>query len=75
MIREMRNEGMKRIEEIWLEDSIRLHNFVPDAQNDWPRKADVLGIFGDDVASAPRAFPAPARAFVGNALDGSGGRC
>ncbi len=38
MIREMHSEDMNRVEEIWLEDSIRLHNFVPDAQNFWPRR-------------------------------------
>ena len=35
MIREMHNEDMKRAEEIWLEDSIRLHNFFPDAERYW----------------------------------------
>jgi len=35
MIREMQNEDMKRAGDIWLEDSIRLHNFVPDAANFW----------------------------------------
>jgi putative acetyltransferase len=37
MIREMRQEDMKRIEEIWLEDSVALHNFVPDPGKFWPR--------------------------------------
>jgi putative acetyltransferase len=35
MIREMHNEDMKRVAEIWLEDSIRLHNFFPDAERYW----------------------------------------
>lgn len=35
MIREMHNEDMKRVAEIWLEDSIRLHNFFPNAENYW----------------------------------------
>lgn len=35
MIREMHNEDMKRVAEIWLEDSIRLHNFLPDAERYW----------------------------------------
>ena len=35
MIREMHNEDMKRIADIWLEDSIRLHSFFPDADRFW----------------------------------------
>ncbi len=35
MIREMQNEDMERVAEIWLEDSIRLHDFFPDAERYW----------------------------------------
>jgi putative acetyltransferase len=38
MIREMHEGDMRRIEEIWLEDSVRAHNFVPDAANFWHRR-------------------------------------
>lgn len=35
MIREIRQEDIERIEEIWLEDSVRLHDFVPDPAEFW----------------------------------------
>jgi putative acetyltransferase len=38
MIREMHNEDMKRIGDIWLEDSILLHSFFPDAERFWREK-------------------------------------
>ncbi len=38
MIREMHNEDMKRVAEIWLEDSIRLHSFVPDPERYWSNR-------------------------------------
>jgi putative acetyltransferase len=38
MIREMQNEDLKCVAGIWLEDSIRLHSFFPDADKFWPER-------------------------------------
>lgn len=38
MIREMHSEDMKRVSEIWLEDSIRLHAFFPEAERIWRQR-------------------------------------
>ncbi len=53
MIREMRTADVKRIEEIWLEDSIRLHGFVPNAQSFWPSK---LPDFRKDATQAGTTY-------------------
>lgn len=34
----MYNEDIKRVAEIWLEDSIRLHAFFPDAERFWRKR-------------------------------------
>jgi putative acetyltransferase len=39
MIRQLRPENdIKRVAEIWLNESIRVHNFVPDPENFWRKE-------------------------------------